>query len=272
MWYPLHVSGLRHLQQESGAFQATREKSECDMRFLYCACAISATLGDWSGRCELIDMTIKKVFEIVDETMCWRGMCVLCFMLLPCAIPSLTTQQEWILPAQKHISLIASLTRAGFHWFQVQTQQATGRQHYSELCHINMCFYILVSHLSSHVVMLCCRAGNEAHGGSTYTAIASLVLMNRLDSLGSVRRDRLIRWCLMRQNNGYNGRTNKDNDSCYSFWIGATLNLLGASKWHLMWWPIYSQQLKLHRVVEFFQLNTAYDLFSLCVSCHVLCC
>lgn len=35
----------------------------------------------------------------------------------------------------------------------------------------------------------------------------------------------------MRQNQnqcpGYNGRTNKDNDSCYSFWIGATLHLLG---------------------------------------------
>jgi geranylgeranyl transferase type-1 subunit beta len=70
-------------------------------------------------------------------------------------------------------------------------------------------------------------AGNEAHGGSTYTAIASLVLMNRLQNLGTDRRANLIRWCLMRQNEGYNGRTNKDNDSCYSFWIGATLHLLG---------------------------------------------
>ncbi len=26
---------------------------------------------------------------------------------------------------------------------------------------------------------------------------------------------------------GYNGRTNKTPDSCYSFWIGATLSLLG---------------------------------------------
>lgn len=54
--------------------------------------------------------------------------------------------------------------------------------------------------------------------------------MNRLDHLGAERRTNLIRWCLMRQNQGYNGRTNKDNDSCYSFWIGATLNLLGVRK------------------------------------------
>jgi prenyltransferase beta subunit len=60
-------------------------------------------------------------------------------------------------------------------------------------------------------------AGNEAHGGSTYTAIASLVLMGELDCLGEFHRTNLIRWCLMRQSTGYNGRTNKDNDSCYSF-------------------------------------------------------
>lgn len=28
--------------------------------------------------------------------------------------------------------------------------------------------------------------------------------------------------------NGYQGRTNKDPDSCYSFWVGATLQLLCA--------------------------------------------
>lgn len=31
-----------------------------------------------------------------------------------------------------------------------------------------------------------------------------------------------------RQCNGFQGRTNKDPDSCYSFWIGATLSILGA--------------------------------------------
>jgi geranylgeranyl transferase type-1 subunit beta len=32
---------------------------------------------------------------------------------------------------------------------------------------------------------------------------------------------------ICRQVNGYQGRTNKDPDSCYSFWVGATLAILG---------------------------------------------
>jgi prenyltransferase beta subunit len=31
-----------------------------------------------------------------------------------------------------------------------------------------------------------------------------------------------------RQVGGYQGRTNKDPDSCYSFWVGATLHFVGA--------------------------------------------
>jgi hypothetical protein len=43
-------SDLRLYQTPSGCFQATKSGSEaCDMRFLYCACAISQMLNDWSG-------------------------------------------------------------------------------------------------------------------------------------------------------------------------------------------------------------------------------
>ena len=38
----------------------------------------------------------------------------------------------------------------------------------------------------------------------------------------------LIGFLRKRQCNGFQGRTNKDPDSCYSFWIGATLSILGA--------------------------------------------
>jgi geranylgeranyl transferase type-1 subunit beta len=64
----------------------------------------------------------------------------------------------------------------------------------------------------------------EAHGGSTFCAVAALSLMNRLNDLD--HQDDLIRWCLHRQNEGFNGRPNKPDDSCYSWWIGATLKLL----------------------------------------------
>ncbi|RYH30290.1 hypothetical protein EON65_05600 [archaeon] len=34
--------------------------------------------------------------------------------------------------------------------------------------------------------------------------------------------------CVFRQNGGFEGRTNKVVDSCYAFWIGASLSMLGA--------------------------------------------
>lgn len=67
--------------------------------------------------------------------------------------------------------------------------------------------------------------GQESHGGSTYCAVAALTLMGRLDELP--RREQLIHWCLMRQSLGFQGRINKPSDCCYSFWIGATLAMLG---------------------------------------------
>ena len=41
--------GLRLLQQSDGCFGSTLDDNESDMRFLYCACAISFMLNDWSG-------------------------------------------------------------------------------------------------------------------------------------------------------------------------------------------------------------------------------
>ena len=65
----------------------------------------------------------------------------------------------------------------------------------------------------------------EAHGGSTFCAIAALSLLDRLKDLD--HQDELIHWCIQRQNEGFNGRPNKPDDSCYSWWIAATLTLLG---------------------------------------------
>ncbi|KAL3866453.1 hypothetical protein ACJMK2_043749 [Sinanodonta woodiana] len=67
----------------------------------------------------------------------------------------------------------------------------------------------------------------EAHGGSTFCAIASLALMNRLEHTFTPKKfQKLKRWCLFRQQSGFDGRPNKPVDTCYSFWVGATLKLL----------------------------------------------
>lgn len=66
----------------------------------------------------------------------------------------------------------------------------------------------------------------EAHGGSTYCGLAALKLMDRLDALGQVRRRKMTRWCVNRLREGFNGRPNKLDDTCYTFWLGGALTIL----------------------------------------------
>ncbi|XP_018320681.1 geranylgeranyl transferase type-1 subunit beta [Agrilus planipennis] len=69
--------------------------------------------------------------------------------------------------------------------------------------------------------------GAEAHGGSTYCAIATLALCKRLNSLSRRQLDGIIRWLVFRQQSGFQGRPNKPVDTCYSFWVGGALKILG---------------------------------------------
>jgi geranylgeranyl transferase type-1 subunit beta len=66
----------------------------------------------------------------------------------------------------------------------------------------------------------------ESHGGSTFCGIASLSLMGHLDGAFSDKKlEGLKKWCLFRQQTGFNGRPNKPVDTCYSFWVGAALKV-----------------------------------------------
>ncbi|XP_064609546.1 geranylgeranyl transferase type-1 subunit beta-like [Liolophura sinensis] len=70
--------------------------------------------------------------------------------------------------------------------------------------------------------------GLEAHGGSTFCAIASLILMDELENTFTPKDLKRIKtWCILRQRSGFHGRPNKPVDTCYSFWVAATLQLLG---------------------------------------------
>ncbi|XP_014259826.1 geranylgeranyl transferase type-1 subunit beta [Cimex lectularius] len=67
----------------------------------------------------------------------------------------------------------------------------------------------------------------ESHGGVTFCAVASLFLMGKLDTtLSQEQLQGLRKWALMRQEFGFQGRANKRHDTCYSFWVGATLKIL----------------------------------------------
>jgi len=162
------IAALPFLQRPDGSFTSTysHRAEVADMRFLYCATAISSMLQDWSG---------------LDRD----------------------RAAEFIVSSQSHDGALGL-------W-----------------------------------------KGCEGHGGSTYCAVASLVLMNRFDRLHAPLS--LLKWCITRQgtrdisslppslgddgnddeddegkvDGGYTGRPNKDSDTCYSFWIGATLQILG---------------------------------------------
>ncbi|KAA3481807.1 geranylgeranyl transferase type-1 subunit beta [Gossypium australe] len=82
--------------------------------------------------------------------------------------------------------------------------------------------------------------GLESHGGGTYCAVASLRLMGYIeDDLLSktvtssiINVPLLLDWCMQRQaiDGGFQGRANKPSDTCYAFWIGAVLRILGGYK------------------------------------------
>ncbi len=142
------IKSLKTLQQPDGSYQCRSSGSENDLRFLYCACAISYILNDWSG------VNIQLAIEYIQSCKSYDG-------------------AYGLIPAQ------------------------------------------------------------EGHGGSTFCAVACLVLMGVIDTELSGNDDdsfsargELIQWCVTRQIKGMQGRPNKYEDTCYSYWIGGTLRLL----------------------------------------------
>lgn len=70
---------------------------------------------------------------------------------------------------------------------------------------------------------------DEAHGGYTYCAIASLSILGKEVLLDSIKLDKLIDWIVTKQlrlEGGFCGRSNKLVDGCYSFWVGGLLGIL----------------------------------------------
>ncbi|XP_012081734.1 protein farnesyltransferase subunit beta isoform X2 [Jatropha curcas] len=67
--------------------------------------------------------------------------------------------------------------------------------------------------------------GSEAHGGYTFCGLAAMVLINEVNRLDMAR---LIDWVVFRQGVecGFQGRTNKLVDGCYSFWQGGVFAIL----------------------------------------------
>ena len=72
--------------------------------------------------------------------------------------------------------------------------------------------------------------GAESHAGQVFTCVGALAIAGRLDL---VDRDRLGRWLSERQlpNGGLNGRPEKLEDVCYSWWVMSSLAMIDRLHW-----------------------------------------
>ena len=72
--------------------------------------------------------------------------------------------------------------------------------------------------------------GAESHAGQVFVCVGALSICKRLDL---VDKDRLGAWLSERQLNegGLNGRPEKLQDVCYSWWVLSSLAMIGRSHW-----------------------------------------
>ena len=72
--------------------------------------------------------------------------------------------------------------------------------------------------------------GEESHAGQIFTCVGALTIARRLDI---VDRERLAAWLSERQlpNGGLNGRPEKLEDVCYSWWVLSSIAMLGKLHW-----------------------------------------
>lgn len=72
--------------------------------------------------------------------------------------------------------------------------------------------------------------GAESHSGQVFTCVGALTIAGRLDL---VNQDKLGAWLSERQlkNGGLNGRPEKKEDVCYSWWVMSSMAMLNKLHW-----------------------------------------
>jgi len=72
--------------------------------------------------------------------------------------------------------------------------------------------------------------GAESHSGQVFTCVGALTIAGRLDL---VNQEKLAAWLSERQlkNGGLNGRPEKQEDVCYSWWVMSSLAMLDKLHW-----------------------------------------
>lgn len=234
------IVGVRRLvaslQDDDGSFRA-HAGGERDLRFLFCACAVSrmCSLLEVQRRGGAVGTGGVEYPMDVDKAV------------------------EYVLSCQTYEGGFGLGPGAEAHGVHVRMRECTHACVLAFLCALaqaRTCARVQICAMCAHASAGAFHPGVILTGGSTYCAVAALALLGRLSALGgrdargghlsppragvSSRRARLVRWLLLRQaglndegchslgwRGGYRGRAGKEPDSCYSFWIGASLHILG---------------------------------------------
>jgi len=126
-------------------------------------------------------------------------------------------------------------TFAGDEWGETDTRFLYGALNALSL--LNLTSFVNVSKAVSHI-QACANfdggygvsPGAESHAGQIFTCVGALAIAGRLDL---VDQDRLGGWLSERQleGGGLNGRPQKLEDVCYSWWVVSSLAMIGRLHW-----------------------------------------
>lgn len=211
------LASLPRLQLPDGSFMPVHYGAEADMRFVFCAAAISAILGDWRG------LDRGRALDFVRRSQAYDGG----FGLSPgleahggamyCAVAALKLMggwdgPEWALPhngppdGRLPGTAGPSEPRVPTNWGR-REEPASARADPPQRTDA--------------------REEPERGGGAArWHAAESRPLPREQFDLEAA-----VGWCVRRQSSedgGLQGRCNKDSDACYGFWVGGSLQVLGA--------------------------------------------
>lgn len=127
-------------------------------------------------------------------------------------------------------------TFAGDEWGEEDTRFLYGA--FNALSLLNLLSLVDVAKAVEHITACAnfdggygVAPGAESHSGQIFTCVAALAIAGRLDLVPDV--DKLAAWLAERQvaGGGLNGRPEKKEDVCYSWWVLSSLQIIGRAHW-----------------------------------------
>lgn len=188
------------------------------MLYTVSAVQILATLDAFDDLDSQTEDGCRKVAQCKSRTLCWYAHTTL---TVPGDIASLQDSETG--------------TFAGDEWGEKDTRFLYGA--FNALSLMGLMHLVDVDKAVEHI-QSCANfdgaygtsPGAESHSGQVFTCIGALTIAGRLDL---VNREKLGAWLSERQlkNGGLNGRPEKTEDVCYSWWVMSSLAMLEKLHW-----------------------------------------